>query len=156
MWLASAWNVIERFLSRPRGGIELESFIALQELWIGGSLLLVPSNRVSLAFTTSSDLLVQSPWLWLVSAFLTIGGIVIYALASYDLLAPQRYMPISSYARFFGALLSVFVWFSVAAAEWASPFTTDIVRGLCTLCLIAQFRIAIGARYHRVRAWKPR
>ena len=153
MWFVSAWDIVERFLSRPRAGIELESFIVLQELWIGMSLLLAPANRVTLAFTTSSDLLVQSPWPWLLSAFLTIGGIVIYALVSFDVLMSSRYMPISSHMRFFGALLSIFVWFSVAAAEWVSPFTTDIVRGLCSLCLIAQVRIAVGARVH---VWLPK
>jgi hypothetical protein len=133
----SAKNRLSLFLARPLGGVELESFICLEEFCCGAVLLASASSA------ESTPALYKLIWYiphyilavpWLMSVALTVTGLALFERGD------RRCAPL----RFAAAILSAFIW------SWMTIKTLSVAGlqfevFLFAAPVLASIRIAAGA-----------
>lgn len=139
---------VENFLDRPNGGIEVELFIAVVELWFAVALTVTAQTMWNM--TTLREFYWVVPHYvmalpWLISSAATIGGLMLYRWGN------KWASPI----RLIGAHVSFVVWFVMF---FTGLFASNGALGTLSFyffSMIWQIRIMVSAK-RRVRGFRFR
>jgi hypothetical protein len=133
------WDAIERFLTRPYGGMEAEAFVSRIEVLIGVLLIVNPENLTALRMAPSQALEFL-PWpllgsVWIGAGLVKLVGIWLALMANHAC-APVRWV---------GSIISCLAWGWSLMFMAMSPDRSIFMMLLSADAMLLSFRFMVGA-----------